>query len=271
MAEVDGATFRTFVERRRNALLAIGDPSPLHRDLDLHLLSTGIRHDDLTLHLLRDGLSALACYLVSRPRFESFGWTIGIQKPPLNLFFTGSATERTVVGRAFRGAVKRAPRNVFISQTTRPFVGVQTSKVEVEGIDIFAMVEQFCRRSDQQPGRYFHVGDPRVAFLLSLPDVEAPWFCSVGASEAFALEKGIDSKLVSEQTVGFRCGCDIDCIARVVAEVYRENPGELFRGESSIEAECPRCGAKHTVTRERFQAVAAARAVETPPPNERPI
>ncbi len=262
MAREEGVSFRTFVEWRRNALLAIGDPSPLHRDLDLHLLSTGIREDGLTLQLLRDGLSALACYLVSRPRFESFGWTIGIQNPPLNLFFTGSATERTVVGRAFHGVVRAAAHNIFIAQTTRPFVGVQTSTIEVEGIDIFAMVEEFCRKSDQQPGRYFQEGDSRVAFLLSLPDVDEAWLSEVTSPEAFALEKGADLKLLAEQTVSFRCGCDLDRVARVVAEIYREEPAALFRGEKSVEAECPRCGAQHTVTREKFQAAAAARPAE---------
>ena len=65
-----------------------------------------------------------------------------------------------------------------------------------------------------------------------------------------ALERGVGMKLVSEHRVVFRCGCDANRIARVLGSIYRENPEEIFLGDPTLEAECPRCGAKYQISRE---------------------
>ncbi len=249
----DTARFLTYLERRREVLLSCGDPRPLHRDLELHLLSIGVEQDAATKSLLKDGLSALALYMVSRPRFETFGWTISLQDPPLNLFFTGSASEGKVVGRAFRDHIQAAPKNKFYAQTSRPFGEIQTSSVDVDGGDVFCIVEQYCSKSDQQPVRVFRGDDGRVALLSSLPETDRGWLRAVTRDEAFGLEKTGDVKLMTEHEVSFHCGCDTQRITRIVADLYKDDAEDLFRGEASVEAECPRCGTKHLVTREGFE------------------
>src|SRR2546427_970759 len=151
----EGAFFVHYLNRKRDVFLSFGDSRPIHRDLDLHLLSIGVSHDAFVLKLLKDGLSALALYQVSLPRFETFGWTISLQDPRVNLFFTGSARESAVVARAFLEGVQPASKNLFFTQVSRPFGELQTSSVEVEGTDVFSIVEQYAMKSDQQLIRYF--------------------------------------------------------------------------------------------------------------------
>jgi molecular chaperone Hsp33 len=57
-------------------------------------------------------------------------------------------------------------------------------------------------------------------------------------------------KLVNEHEVVFRCGCDARRIAQVLGSIYRERPEELFEDDPTLEAECPRCGAKYQISRE---------------------
>ncbi|MBI4586550.1 MAG: Hsp33 family molecular chaperone HslO [Planctomycetes bacterium] len=254
----EGTLFLTYLDRQRDLLLVYGDPAPLHRDLELHLLSCGLRHDRRTAGLLKDGLTAMALYLISRPRFESFGWTISLQRPRLNLFFAGSARENTVVGRAFLENVQPAPRHLFYAQISRPFGELQTSSVEVEGSDIFKMVEQFCSRSDQQPVRFFRGKGPRAALASPFPGADRNWFRSAGAAEVMELENSGGLKLIADRSVLFRCGCDRKMITAIVVKLYRQDPEELFRGDPEVEVECPRCGAKHAVTREQFKESSAA-------------
>ncbi len=254
----EGALFLTYLDRQRDLLLVYGDPSPLHRDLELHLLSCCIRHERPTAALLKDGLTAMALYLISRPRFESFGWTISLQHPRLNLFFAGSAKKNTLVGRAFLENVQPAPRHLFYAQISRSFGELQTSSIEVEGSDIFKMVEQFCSRSDQQPVRFFLGEGRRVALASPFPGADRKWFQSADPAEIMALEKSGDLKLIADRGVLFRCGCDRKMITGIVVKLYHQDPEELFRGDPEVEVECPRCGAHHVVTREQFRENSAA-------------
>jgi len=248
------ARITTYLERRHDMLLSVGAPWPLHRDLELHLLSIGVKHDPFSLQLLKDGLSAIAFYMVSRPRFDTFGWTISLQDPPLNLFVTGSAADSTVVGRVFSGNVQPAPRGLFIVQTVRPRGEPQTSSVEVDGVDIFAMLEHYTEKSDQQPVRFFHEEEGRVLQVASLPDADHEWLRRIQGPEAFELLETGDLKLLSEHAVTFRCGCDRDRILHIVRDLYKGSADDLFLGDPSVEAECPRCGTKHLLTREDFLA-----------------
>jgi len=255
----DKACFRTYFDRERDVLIAVGDPDPLVRDLELHLLASDITHDAFTTKRLRDGLSALALYMVCRPGFETSGWTISLQEPPLNLFFTGSAREETVVGRAFIEGVEPSGKNLFYAETGRDFGGRQRSAVDVEGSDVFRIVEQYCARSDQQSARFFFDGEggssggKSVALLSSLPDADLEWFQAVGGEEIFSLVRDGSLKLISERRISFHCGCDTDRITKVVVDLYKDVPEDLFRGDPDVEAECPRCGTKHRISRQSFE------------------
>lgn len=255
----------THLERQRDVLLAAGDPLALHRDLELHLLSIGAKHDPFTLQLLKDGLSALSFYMVSRPRFDTFGWTISLQEPSINLFFTGSAGDCAVIGRAFLEHVQPSPRNLFISQIVRPRTETQTSSVEVDGVDIFGMVEHYAAKSDQQPLRFFHGQKEEILLVVALPQADRDWLAGLSGEEAFRLCRDGDLKLISEHAIQFKCGCRKPQILSILVSLYRESPEELFRGDGAVEAECPRCGTSHTLERAEFDAACVASGNEDRP------
>ena len=123
----EGARFFNYLHRGRDLLISYGDPRPLHRGLELHLLSVGAAYDHFALEVLKDGLSALALYMISRPRFETFGWTSTLRAPHLDLFFSGSTVESTVMGRAFSTGLRPTESSLFVVQTTRPFGDLYTS------------------------------------------------------------------------------------------------------------------------------------------------
>lgn len=202
--DASGARFTTHLSRKRDVLIAVGDPGPLHRALERHLASIGAAEDPAALRILEDALSAVALYMVSRPRFDSIGWTIHLEEPLRNVFVAGAAEEGSVVGRTFRDGVRRSAKNVFYAQTSRPASKLQTSSVPVEGNDIFRIVE-----------------DP-------------------------------ESKVLSEPAVALRWGCDAARIAKFLAEIYKDGPDDLFRGDPFVEVECPRCARKHVIAGERF-------------------
>ena len=52
----------------------------------------------------------------------------------------------------------------------------------------------------------------------------------------------------------------------MLVPIMRTEPDALFGGEETIRISCPRCGARHTITRETLEARIAAeeKAQETP-------
>lgn len=250
----NGARIECHLDREHDVLVTVGDLASLHRELDLHLLSIGVVLDAFTLESLRDGIAAMALYLVSRPRFESFGWTIHLEAPLRNIFVSGTAGEASVVGRAFLEGVHSSAQNRFFAQIGRPFGELQTSSVDVRGTDVFDIVRQYCEQSDQQLVRIFRGEGRRVTLVSALPATDPTWLSALRAEEAAALTGRPTVKRISEKRVVFRCGCDIGRIAELVAKLYEEDPEELFLGDPAVEVECPRCAAKHHLSRGLFDA-----------------
>lgn len=240
--------------RERDALVVYGDFRFLLQDLDLHLLSQGVQHDAFTRHVLADGLTALGLHLSSRPPDEYVGWTVSIQKPLMNLFFTGSLDSGCIVGRAFLEGVEPRQDNTFISQTNRGFGDAQLSSVSVQSVDLFEMVEEFYRQSEQKEARYFHE-EPAVALLVALPGADLEWIGSVGTREVFSLPGSAQVEHLATRHLSFRCGCDRNKIAGILVGAYGASPETLFSQDAEIEVECPRCAGKITVTREEYDRI----------------
>ena len=248
----DAAVFTNYFDREHDILIIVGDSGPICRDLDLHLLAYDIQHDPLTVQLLRDGLTAMALYLVSKPKFESFGWTISLEKPRMNLFFSGSARDQLVVGRAFFENLRDENRNQFYVQTVRPTGQPHTSCIEIEGLDIFGMVELYSAQSDQQELRFFHAEDERVGLAQTFPGTQLGWFESMGNEGLLGLLDQEELRTLLRNEIQFRCGCDSSRILDILVQSHRNHEEELFLGDPAVEAECPRCAARQVISRESF-------------------
>ncbi len=250
----NATSVESFLLPDRDVLALFGDFAPLQRDLELHLVSNGITYDPFVRTLLSDGLIALGLHVASRPVDEHVGWTVSIQDPLLNLFFAGSSSTESLVGRAFvhEEEIKVRDTNLFVCESKREHGDRQESYIEVSGLDVFAMAEKFYRESEQKLGRFFH-GDGEVGLLVTLPDAEGDWLPSTTAEEVFELRKEKKMRFLATRKFIFGCGCNGQKIGASLATIYGENLDELFGEDERLEVECPRCGSSIGLTREDLQ------------------
>ena len=250
--------FTSIVVPGHDLLLVEADGVQLSRDLDLHILSCDLEYDPLVRQLLEDGILALAFHLLTRPGDETIGWTISIQQPPLNLFFTGQAAEGHVTGRGFADGVRRREQNLFAAQISRPESTPRLSTLPVEGVDIFAMVEEYYERSEQRPARFFHE-EGRIVFAQPLPGADPSFLADLQSPAAFALAREETSRVLCRRDVSFRCGCNNNRILEVVSKVYGNDSSSLFGADPAVHIECPRCAAGYRLPREEYDEYVARR------------
>lgn len=239
-------------------MLVQADLSPMFVDYYLHLADQGLKPLPDDEALLRRGLVAFTLHCASRPRHEHLAWTISLQQPRLNLFFAGDNEDCQVVGRLFTENIREAEKNVFYSELV-PKRGVEKrrSVVNFEGADIFHAVETFYAESEQRPVRIFDLGGDKYALLISHPDYDEPWLkqiTSAGVSDLAAQET-----LARIETRGYHwfCGCTQQKILGALAPMARSNLQDLFGESETIHVQCPRCAAKHSLTRETMEAYLA--------------
>ena len=52
----------------------------------------------------------------------------------------------------------------------------------------------------------------------------------------------------------WECGCTQSRMFAILASIMMTDPDGLFGDEDVLRMSCPRCGAKHTITREALEA-----------------
>ncbi|MCB1232677.1 MAG: Hsp33 family molecular chaperone HslO [Verrucomicrobiae bacterium] len=241
---------RCYFVRNRNALAVRANFESLYVDYYLHLMEHRIRHEPGHDALLKDGLAALTLHLASRPRNEAAAWTIHLANPSLNLFVTGSNRNQNVTGRIFSENVRETDRNLFFSQTTADGLPARQSTIEFEDADIFSAVEAFYRQSEQRPARYFRHDEEDFVMVTAQPDCDMPWFLTLDDDSIRKLDETEELSLLERRLFRFECGCDIDRIYPVIASMSEATIDEIFAGEGTAIADCPRCGAHYDITRE---------------------
>ena len=60
--------------------------------------------------------------------------------------------------------------------------------------------------------------------------------------------------LLEQRRYRWECGCSQARMLTFLAPMMRADPEGLFQGEDSLRIGCPRCGARHVVTRETLEA-----------------
>ena len=160
------AHVRRFDVPGQNAILAVGDFHDLFAEFLAHSRRYDSDVDDLSYVMARQGLAGAALQLAFRHKGESVGWTINVTEPALNLFITGSSAAATVTGRVFTEGVKSLESSRLFVETKRagrpqPFL----SSLDVEGLDVLLMFEQYFRRSEQTPARFLELSDEEIEQL----------------------------------------------------------------------------------------------------------
>jgi len=181
-----------------------------------------------------------------------------MQEPLLNIFLAGDNEDCLVTGRVFTEEVRRGAQNLFYSDIVpRRGEAPRRSIVRFDGTGLFGAAETYYSGSEQRVARYFELGGDEFALLVSHPDCDLDWLKHASATTIRGLAEEETVTLIERRQYHWECGCTQEKIMRVVAQAYHGDTQAMFSGEETIRAQCPRCGAVHTITREAMEAFLA--------------
>lgn len=247
----------------RKVVLAWGDFGGLFASWIEHVRRWELPFDDLLRTMMQQGLAGLCLHVSCRPHDESVGLTLNFREPPINLFLTGDAPTSTVAGRAFVDGVRTAAGNRLFVQTQRPRQGAGQSMLDVQGLDVLEIFEQYYARSEQNLSRFFEFDGDRCLMVQGLPDSHHDWVAGLTPDSAREIDLTREAQL--RRTFRFQCGCSPRRILGALIGIFRRDPEDLFRGESGVETFCPRCGARWWIDRPEFDAGLRTAAGSDPP------
>jgi molecular chaperone Hsp33 len=252
-----GLEVRTYFVRNRNVLLARAEFGDLFVDYYLHLSTNQLKVEPEHDSMFKRALAAFTLHSASRPWNELTAWTINFQQPLLNLFLTGDNETGAVTGRAFDENVKEGPENLFYSDVVRTGQPKRRSAVTFAGPDPIVAVEKFYTQSEQRGARYFQLAEEDFAMLTEHPDCDLDWFHNLSAAQVKSLDQSETLALMERRIYRWHCGCNQERMMEVLAPTMKQDPEALFAGDPKIEIRCPRCGARHAITREALEAFVA--------------
>jgi molecular chaperone Hsp33 len=254
-----GLEVRTYFVRNRNVLLARADFGELFVDYYLHLSANRVAVAPAHDALFKRALAAFTLHSASRPRNEMIAWTINLQAPLVNVFLTGDNETGAVTGRVFAENVKAGPENLFYADVVRGRQPKRRSAVAFAGADPMAAAEKFYGQSEQRGARYFPRGEEEFVLLTEHPDCDLAWLRSLTLEQVRALDETETLVPMERRIHRWHCGCNQQRMLEVLHPAMKEDPAGLFGGEPNLEIRCPRCGARHVITREALEAFAVAR------------
>jgi len=254
---------RTYFVRGRNALIARGDFSQIYVDYYLHLADYGLQVKSDAAEYAKSALAAITLHCASRPRSERIAWTVNFQSPLLNVFASGDNPAGTVVASVHTENVKIAEHGLFFSDTVRGIDAPRRSVVDFAGSDFFAAAERYYLHSEQRPGRFFNFSDDDFVLVGGQPDCDTEWLLGLDEAAVRGLDANEELSLLEQRYYRFECGCTQDRMMQVLESVFKQDPDGLFGDEPLIRMTCPRCNAKHVITREALEAHAAVAAQKT--------
>ncbi len=259
---IAGFEVRSYFVRQRNALLARADFGELYVDYYLHQGQHGYHHAPAQDALLKETLAALTLHCASRPWNESWAWTIHFQEPLINLFVTGDNRRGIIVGQIFTENVKDDGRNLFYADVVRERGESRRSATPFVGREPFQIIEQFYEKSEQRQARFFRYGPEDFVMISAQPGCDLSWLENLTEETVRALDQTETLSLLEQRTYRWSCGCSQDRMFSVLGPIMRKDAQALFGDEDLIKISCPRCGARHTITREALEAYVAEDAAK---------
>lgn len=250
-----GMEVRTYFVRGRNALVARAEFGELYVDYYLHQGQHGYQHLPQHDQMLKEALAAITLHSASRPWNEVSAWTIHFEDPLVNLFVTGDNRLSTVTGQIFTENVKEKGQNLFLADVVRGTETARRSAVEFEATtDLFRVVERYYAQSEQRPARYFRHNVEDFVMISAQPGCDLEWLDSLDEDLVRRLDQEETLSLLEVRKYRWECGCSQDRMFAVLAPIMRSDPEGLFGDDPLLRMSCPRCGARHTITREGLEA-----------------
>ncbi len=262
----EGIEIRSHFVRSRNAVVIRACLSELYVDYFLHLSEHQLKPAGEHIQLFKDALAAFVLHCTARPRYEMIAWTMHFENPAVNLFLTADTPEEMVTGRILAENVREMGGNHLYSDVVQHNKPPRRSAIPFEGADAFRAAETFYLQSEQRPARFFATAPEEFVMVCDHPDCDTEWFNSLTPEILREIDHTETLALLERRRYAWRCGCNQAKIMRVLAPAMRHDPSELFGDEATVQVSCPRCAAKHIVTRESMEAFVAQHPL--PPKDE---
>jgi molecular chaperone Hsp33 len=90
--------------------------------------------------------------------------------------------------------------------------------------------------------------------VAAQPDCDEEWLAGLTQESIHTLDRDVELSLLEKRQFTFRCGCNQERMLDFMAPVFQRQADELFHSDPSISVLCPRCGARHILTREALEA-----------------
>jgi molecular chaperone Hsp33 len=249
---------RTYFVRGKNALVARADFSELYASWYLHRLDYGIETAPDVDELGRDAIAALTLHCASRPWREACAWTIKFPNPRANIFAAGDNNTGTVVARVVTEETAEIEKGMFYSDVVEDRKPPRRSAVDFEAGSVFEAVEIFYERSEQRPVRFLRHDEEDIVMVAAQPDCDLEWLQSLTTIAIQTLDRDVELSLLEKRQFTFSCGCNAERMLDFMAPVFKQEAEGLFGGDASLTVTCPRCGARHVLTREALEARSAS-------------
>jgi molecular chaperone Hsp33 len=251
-AEPSGsAVIEIFLDGANNAFFLRGRFTDLFAAYRQHVHFWEKLPVDPALSMFQQVLAAAVLHLCCRNRNELTAWTLNLQSPPLNLFVTLDNGASTVTGRVISEDVKTVSSSrLFLNMSGVGRERIE-SVIEVEGLDILNIFEQYYRKSEQIQARLFDLGKETFALVFGLPEISSEWMSGLSRETVRArLQEPLEK--VESRLFRFECGCNPARVLQVIRSLFEKKVQELFGQENKVEIHCPRCGRRWWISREDF-------------------
>lgn len=245
---------RTYFARGKNALVARASFSELFAAWYLHQMDCGLQLPPACDRFGRDALSTITLHCAGRPWKETCAWTVHFPHPRINVFASGDNATGSVVANVFHEGVRAVERGVFYADVIDDGKPPRRSTVEFSGEDFLLAVEQYYQQSEQRRARFFRYGEEDLVMVAAQPDCDLAWLEALDDRAIQTLDSTVELSLLESRSFRFHCGCTHEKMLDFLAPIFRRQGEDLFGGEETIRIHCPRCGAKHTITRESIEA-----------------
>ncbi len=260
----EGTEVRSHFVRTRNAVIIRATFTELFVDYYLHLAANHVRPPEQHDQKFKDALAAFVLHSTARPRTELIAWTLHFEQSMLNIFLTADIAEESVAGRIFADNVRQMQANYLYSDVVVGRNPTHRSMITFPDEDPFRAAEAFYLQSEQRPARFFTVGPEDIVMVCSHPDCDTAWFDSLTVETLRDLDKTETLALLERRRYRWHCGCNQEKILGVLAPAMRKDPASLFGNDPSLQVNCPRCAARHVVTREALEAYVVEHPAKDP-------
>jgi hypothetical protein len=231
-------------------MIVLGDASGIWRGREAYhrTLRIDVPDDPSDTRVRRLLASAGLAALTLHDR-ESWGWTVTLPGLPVGLF-CGVEPDGRLCGTVREADATRA---VAVLQRQKAGGALVQSHIEPPATDPLATVREYFDRVVQTPTRLVLDDEGPSVLVQLLPDGARDGLLSAPDDELRARCESLrDAERLhhlEEVLLFYACRCSDEMILEMLTKLPEKDREEIWRGQSALTIECPRCGRAYHVQR----------------------